>query len=263
MQITAVCNQKGGVGKTATVHGLGGALAEFGRRVVVVDLDPQGHLTAAHKRPHAEGDATLAAALAGEWEGPIEKLLTACDFEGPGSIELIATTPAMFLVGRALDQMRAREHRLGRLLRQLEALGVDHVVIDCPPTLDILTDNALACADGLVIPVQTEDTTIRALRLLLSQIAAVDGDLRDRPLHLHGLVVSLVRRPLPLLAQSVLAQLEALDGLPILATVAQSITIQEAPRAGKTVVEYAPDTEYAAAYREIARVVDNPEGQAA
>lgn len=254
MAITAIANQKGGVGKTATALNTAGALAELGRRVLLVDLDPQGHLTDALGIQSSERQESLAAALTGEWVGPLSDLVVEhSKTEAGGRLSLLPTTSAMFLVGRALDQMRARESRLDRLLRDLD---VDHVLIDCPPTLDILTDNALTAADGVLIPVQAEDSSMRALRLLLAQIDAVDADLRERPLNLHGLVVSQLRRPPSILARSVLDAFGALEDLPVIAVVPQSVTIAEAWRAGQPVVVTAPGSEHAEVYRLIARTID-------
>lgn len=172
-----------------------------------------------------------------------------------GRLDAIPNTLEMFTVGRTLDQMRAREQRLARVLSPL-ADSYDHILIDCPPSLDILTDNALTAADGVLIPVQAEDSSLKALRLLLAQVAAVDADLREHPLVLHGLVVSLLRRPETTLARSVLEQLAALPDLPVLATVPLSVTVTEAWRYGRTVVAYQPNSEHAEAYRKLARVLD-------
>jgi chromosome partitioning protein len=256
VQITTCVNQKGGVGKTATTVNVAGALAEFGRHVVLVDLDPQGHLTDALNIETADGPATLAAALTGAWAGPVANLVIEYSTTAAGGrIGVIPNALEMFTVGRTLDQMRAREHRLTRVLAGLGEEW-DHILIDCPPSLDILTDNALTATDGVLVPVQAEDNSLKALRLLLAQIEAVDADLRDRPLKLHGLVVSLLRRPPSTLARSVLEQLNGLSDLPVLATIPLSVTVTEAWRCGRTVVDYAPDSEHAANYRILAKAVD-------
>ncbi len=255
--VTAVTNQKGGVGKTATTINLGGALAEAGRNVLLVDLDPQGHLTDGLKveqAPVGDGTANLFRALVGEYTGSVADLIATHSTPG-GRLDVIPNCAEMFLAVRELDRQRAREHRLARLLSAVRGV-YDHVVLDAPPSLDILTDNALAAADGVLIPVQAEDSSLKALRLLLPQIASVDADLRETPLTLHGLVVNLLRRPASTLARSVLAELEQLDGLPILGTVPLSVTVTEAWRYGRTVVDYAPDSEHAQVYRALAKAID-------
>jgi len=260
-QITTVVNQKGGVGKTATAVNVAGALAESGRRVLVVDLDPQGHLTDALSLESAQAPATLAAALTGQWTGPVEELMSVhSTTDAGGAIVVIPNALEMFTVARDLDQMRAREQRLGRVLAGLDD-SWDHVLIDCPPSLDILTDNALTVADGVLVPVQAEDSSLKALRLLLSQIEAVDADLRSAPLLVHGLVVSLLRRPLSTLARTVLEQFATLEGLPVLATIPLSVTVTESWRVGRPVVDYAPESEHAGAYRTLAKVLDTARGE--
>ena len=129
------------------------------------------------------------------------------------------------------------------------------MLFDCPPSLDILTDNALTAADGVLVPVQAEDSSIKALRLLLAQIEAVDADLRETPLELHGMVVSMLRRPPSLLAKSVLEAFEAMP-LPVLTTVPLAVVVTEAWRVGQTVLAYAPESEHAEAYRTLAKVID-------
>lgn len=254
--ITAVTNQKGGVGKTATALNVAGALAEAGHNVLLVDLDPQGHLTdglGIDQAPAGEGSPNLYRALIGEYTGSIADLI-ASHSAPAGRLDLVPNCIEMFMAVRELDKQRAREHRLSRLLAAVRGI-YDHVLIDAPPSLDILTDNALAAADGVLIPVQAEDSSLKALRLLLPQIASVDADLRETPLELHGLVVSLLRRPPTKLAESVLSELEQLDGLPVLGTVPLGVVVTEAWRVGRTVVDYAPDSEHAQVYRALAKAL--------
>lgn len=262
--VTAVINQKGGVGKTATAAGVSGALAEAGRNVLLVDLDPQGHLTSAlglEGGPTGDGAANLYRALIGEYRGSPADLITTHS-QPAGRLDVIPTTVEMFLAVRELDRSRAREHRLSRLVDSVRGV-YDHVLIDAPPSLDVLTDNALTATDGVLIPVQAEDSSLKALSLLLPQIASVDADLRTTPLRLYGLVVSMLRRPPSILARSVLERLEGLAELPILGTVPLSVTVAEAWRAGTTVTAYAPDSEHAAAYRQIGETLEKARGEAA
>lgn len=256
-RITAVTNQKGGVGKTATSIGVAGALAEAGRNVLLVDLDPQGHLTDGLKVPQAPsgpGVANLYRALIGEHTGSLVDLAVTHS-EPAGRIDVVPNAFEMFMAVRDVDKVKAREQRLAKLLAQARG-AYDHVLIDPPPSLDILTDNALTAADGVLIPVEAEDSSLKALELLLPQIASVDADLRVKPLELHGLVVSRLRRPASLLAKSVLEEFANLDGLPVLATVPLGVVITEAWRYGRTPVDYASDSEHAEAYRTLAKVLD-------
>ena len=255
--VTACTNQKGGVGKTATTINVAGALAAAGRNVLVVDLDPQGHLTEGMKvfeAPSGEGQANLFRALIGEYTGSIADLIVSHS-QPAGQLDVIPNCLEMFVAVRELDKLRAREHRLQKVLAAVDGV-YDHVLIDCPPSLDILTDNALAAANGVLIPAEAKDSSLKALRLLLPQIASVDADLRDFPLTLHGLVVNLLRRPVPKVNQGPLDQLGSLDGLPLLGVVPVSVLIEEAWRFGKTVEEYAPQSEPAEVYREIAKVLE-------
>lgn len=255
MMITAVVNQKGGVGKTSTTLNVGAALAEDkGARVLLVDLDPQGHLTSALRLDQGNPSINLASALVEGATGPASQLVRS---HSP-RLDVIPTTVDMFLVGRKLDQLRAREHRLGRVLTGFRD-DYDHCLIDCPPALDTLTDNALTAADGVLIPVQAEDSSLHALHLLLAQIDAVEHELRDQALILHGLVVSMVERgpgggPRSNIGRTVITELEKLP-LPILATVPRGVTVTESWRLGKPVVSYSPSSEHAEAYRELAAVL--------
>lgn len=253
MKTTAVVNQKGGVGKTATTLNLGGALAESGQRVLLVDLDPQGHLTHALGMRDAEfGPGSLRTALVDGAAPPVP-------VRHSDRLALLATNVDMFTVARELDQLRARESRLARHLRAIGA-AYDHCLIDCPPTLDVLTDNALTAADGVLIPVQPEDSSLRALRLLLGQIEALEGSgLRETRLVLHGLVVSMLERGAggaarSNVSRSVVSELDRLP-LPVLATIPRGVLVAEAWRVGQPVVAYAPESEHAQLYRQLGKAL--------
>jgi chromosome partitioning protein len=160
----------------------------------------------------------------------------------------------MFLVARELDRLRMREVRLARLLEQV-ADDYDHALIDCPPALDALTDNALAAADGVLIPVQPERSSVRALRLLLDQIQTLETQLRRAPIELHGTVPSCYRRPLSVVSRTVMTELDELS-LPVLAHLPLSVTVTEGWEAGQPVTITAPKSEQAGQYRIVARALD-------
>ena len=258
VRITSVLNQKGGVGKTGLAVGTAGALAERGRRVLLVDLDPQGHLTVeALGLDEADPDGpTLAAALIGSHRGATRDLVVRhSTTPAGGELAVLPHALSMFTAGRELDKLPAREWRLTRILEDL-AQDYDHCILDCPPALDILTDNALAAAHGVVIPVQPERTSMRALGLLLDQIDALETALRRPRLQIHGLVPSVYRRQGGQLAKSVLAEYEQLDHLPILAYLPLAAVVTEAWDAGVPVTSHAPNSAHAAAYRTVAEALD-------
>ncbi len=259
--ITAVVNQKGGVGKTSTTINLGGALALAGHRVLLVDLDPQGHLTVALKLAARDG-LLLSDGLLGKLAPDMARRLavTHSDADNGGRLDVLPTCNEMLLISPLMYQLKAREVRLKRLLAGLDK-DYDHILIDCPPSLDVLTDNALAAADGVVIPVQLEDSTVRALKLLFAQIDDIEESVRTEPLTIHGMVASMVERgaggqPRSNIARSVLADLEELDGVPVLAQVPRGVPLTEAWREGEALATYAPDTEHAAAFTVVAKVLE-------
>lgn len=265
MKTTGVVQQKGGVGKTGLTVGAAGALAERGRRVLVGDLDPQGHATAvALKLARVPQDQpSLAAALAGEFDGPAEQLVVRHSTTAAGGVlDVLPTSLKMFTAARDLDKRPDRERQLGRILDEL-APHYDDCLLDGPPALDILTDNILAAADGLLIPVQPDDTSIEALKILFGQIRALERALRREPARLHGLVPSNFRRPLSLIDKSVMETLRQIDGIPVITELPLAAVVKEAWRAGQPVVSFdrGTDTESAAAYRAVADVLDRAAGR--
>ncbi len=270
-RITAVLNQKGGVGKTGLTAGTGGALCERGRRTLLVDLDPQGHLTTeALGLDEADPNKpNLAAALAGEFPGPTSELIVRhSQSESGGCLDVLPHCVSMFLVVRKLHAARSPEHRLTRALQQLEGM-YDHVLIDCPPSLDVLTDTALVAADGMLIPVQPSNTSLRALRLLIEQVAVIEDELELPRRELHGMVPGVYRRPLSGIARYKMAELEEYgvgDGdvppLPILAHLPLAAAVEEAWLSGQTLTDYQPSAPIADAYRRIALHLDLAAGLA-
>ncbi|MFF5265311.1 ParA family protein [Actinomadura viridis] len=251
MYTLAVMNQKGGVGKTAVTINLGAALAEKGYRVLLVDLDPQGHLTEACGVPETTAPATLAKTLLADADKltteDVRLLLT----PWRDRVDVIATNIDAFLLERELYRMRGVEWRLQRVLEHVESLDVyDACVIDCPPSLGVLTDNALVAAGQALVPVQSEDSALRALRLLLEQVATMQAELRVQ-IDLLGMVVNLFDKRRGQIVTSTLETLRTMS-LPILGVVADRTAIREAWRAGLPVVEYAPDSPSAVTFRELA-----------
>jgi chromosome partitioning protein len=172
--IAAICNQKGGVGKTALTINLGAALAEEGKKVCLIDLDPQGHLTEGVGMKHLyleEGD-NLYKALTNHKDNA-EKLILPVPHE---KFDLIPSNYEMMLAEQTLFMTRNREHKLRALLSEIK--GYDWVLVDCPPNLGNLTGNALNAARLVIIPIQAETTSVRALDLLFDQIESIEQGLK-------------------------------------------------------------------------------------
>jgi chromosome partitioning protein len=180
MRVWAVANQKGGVGKTTTAISLGGLLAERGERVLLVDLDPHGSLSAylGHDpetvTPSAYDLFQLAAA--GEPVGRLPGLLKPSCVEG---MDLLCASTALATVERQLGARPGMGRVVHELLKGLSET-YDRVLIDCPPMLGVLVVNALAAAERLIIPVQTEFLALKGLDRMLSSLAMIERSRRDR-----------------------------------------------------------------------------------
>jgi chromosome partitioning protein len=171
----AICNQKGGVGKTTLTINLGAALADAGERVLLLDLDPQGHLTegVGFQQLYLEASPTIQDCLVGNRGTKLQDLIRKHPSE-PFSV--IPASFHLMLAEQQLFMARNREHKLKGLLSQLGD-EFDWILIDCPPSLGNLTDNALNAARQVVVPIQAEATSVRALELLFDQIESIEKGL--------------------------------------------------------------------------------------
>lgn len=256
MDIYNLVNQKGGVGKTASTIGLGGALADAGERVLLVDLDPQGHLTDALGVPESPDEATLAQAILGEYEGHPRELVVPYRER----LHVLPTALDMFLLDRGLYMSQGREHRLARVLDQLEE-DYDVCLIDCPPSLGATTDTALIAArarpghrGGLIVPVEAEDSSIRALRLLLRQVGSLSRVMNVN-IDVLGLVPSRFDMRDGAMVTSMLEAFRAMGKPPVIAEIRKRTAIREAWRAKVPITEYAPTSDASTWYRDLAKVV--------
>lgn len=257
MRIVAVVNQKGGVGKSATTLNLGAALAEMGRRVLVVDLDPQGHLTRALGMPEASGDANLAKALMGQWAGELSELVTPYR----ENLMVIPNSQDMFLLEPQMYAKTGREYLLSLLLDAMRP-AFDYALIDCPPSLAALTDNALVAArtddertGHVLIPVEAEDSSLDALRLLLRQINTLQGVL-GITVRIAGLAVNKYDSRRGRVATSTLKAYQEHKSLDVLEIIGDRKEIREGWRLHKPVVVHAPDSEAAGWYRNLAKEIE-------
>jgi chromosome partitioning protein len=247
-RIIAIANQKGGVGKTTTVVNLGVILAEMGNKTLAVDMDPQGALSVGLGVDGLGLDDTIHTAMA-DPEFPISSIVypirTSLDLI-PANIELAYTE--MELIG----EMR-REYLLKRVLEPLVSL-YDFVLIDSPPSLGLLTVNALCASQEVLIPMQCEYFAMRGIRLLLDAIERVKARVNPA-LELLGILPTLYSTG-TIHAREVLDEIQSVFGQKVFDVVVyKSIRFAEASVASQAIVEYASRHKGADAYRKLARMV--------
>lgn len=246
-RVIAMCNQKGGVGKTTTTINLAAALAEYGRRVLVVDFDPQGAASVGLGiNPH-ELELTVYNLLM-DRNARLEEVVRSTGVEGldllPANIDLSAAE--VQLVGEV-----ARESILSRVLRP--ALDdYDVVLVDCQPSLGLLTVNALTAAHGVLIPLECEFFALRGVALLVETIDKVRDRLNPR-LEVDGILATMYDAR-TLHAREVVARVHEAFGDTLLQTViGRTVKFPDATVAAEPITSYAPTHAGAIAYRQLAR----------
>ncbi|MGH9081040.1 MAG: ParA family protein [Acidimicrobiales bacterium] len=247
--VLAVANQKGGVAKTTTVHSLGAASAEEGRRTLVVDLDPQACLTYSLGFDPDGLDRSLHDVFV-QRAGLADVILPV---PGVGSLDLVPAT--IDLAGSEVHLLTrtGREHVLERALAPVVD-RYDLVLIDCPPSLGVLTINGLTAADGVLIPLQCEALSHRGVGQLLETIEDVRA-FANRGLSVRGIIATMyddrTRH-----ARHIIEEVEARYGIAVLQPpVRKSIRFAEAPARGKSILQHAPSSPGAIAYRQLARTI--------
>ncbi len=247
--VVALCNQKGGVGKTTTAINLGAALAEYGRRVLLVDFDPQGALSVGLGVNPMELDRTVYNLLM-ERDVRLEDVLLETDVAGmdllPSNIDLSAAE--VQLVGEV-----AREQTLQRVLRRALP-DYDVVLVDCQPSLGLLTVNALTAAHGVIIPLECEFFALRGVALLIQTIEKVRERLNPE-LELEGILATMYDSR-TLHGREVLARVVEAFGDRVFHTVInRTVRFPETTVAGEPITSYAGTSAAAQAYRDLAKEV--------
>ncbi len=245
--VIAVANQKGGVAKTTTVHALGAALAERGRRVLLVDLDPQACLTYATGIDPEKGDGSMHDVMLGRANiadivipiGDLRLAPSSIDLAG-SEIHLLTKTGREYVLARALRPERDR---------------YDYLLIDCGPSLGILTINGLTAANDVIVPFQTETLSHRAVGQLLETIDDVRHYTNEDLALLGGVATMFDGRTL--LARRVLAEVREIHGITVLEPpIPRSVRVAEAPGRGKSILEHAGRSKSAEAYRALAATIE-------
>lgn len=245
-RVIAVANQKGGVGKTTTAVNLAASLAAAERRVLAVDADPQGNLTSGLGRKTRESRPSLYDALIDQ--RPIEELLV------PTDLEHLTLVPAdRNLTGAEVELvgLLAREYRLKEALAPVRG-NYDFVIVDCPPSLGLLTVNALAAADTVLIPLQCEYYALEGVSELTSTLQRVKRVLNP-DLEIEGVVLTMVDERTNL-TQQVISEVRAHFKDKVFKTqVPRSVRLAEAPSFGKPALLYDIRSRGAEAYLQLAR----------
>ncbi len=255
--ILAVANQKGGVAKTTTVASLGAALAELGRRVLLVDLDPQACLSfSLGLDPDALGVSVHEVLLG---QAPASRAITPTQ-DGP---DLLPATIDLAGCEAMLLTRTGREYALRTALQDLaENTSYDDVLVDCPPSLGVLTINGLTAADELLIPLQCETLSHRGVGQLLDTVADIRR-LTNRGLRVLGVLPTLYDSR-TLHARDVLDDINDRYGLAVLEPpIPRSVRFAEAPAAGRSVLTTARRLRGSQAYRELAARMVAQRSQAA
>ncbi|MCT1789831.1 ParA family protein [Dermabacter hominis] len=246
-RIISMVNQKGGVGKTTSVINLGAALAELGRKVLLVDLDPQGALSAGTGINSYELDLTVYNLL-------LERDHDIRDAIQPTTTENMEILPANIDLSAAEVQLVnevAREMALARVLRPVVG-DYDIILIDCQPSLGLLTVNALAASDGVIIPLGAEYFALRGVALLVETIEKVQDRINPR-LEMDGILITMFD-PRTLHAREVVARVvEAFPDKVFHTAINRTVKFPDASVAAEPITTFASNNKGADAYRQLAR----------
>jgi len=247
-RIICICNQKGGVGKSATAINLASYLAAMSRSVLLIDTDPQANATSGLGIKTKREAENLYHTLLGQIciDNIIKKTkIFGCDII-PSCPDLAGTTVELI----EADQ---REFRLKKSLESIKS-QYDYILIDCPPSLDLLTINGLVAAKEVLIPVQCEYYALEGLSQLLNTIDLVKENLQEN-LQILGIVLTMFDRRNRLSHQVAKEVRRHFPGKVFEAVIPRSVSLAEAPSFGQSILQYAPESKGAKAYRLLAKEI--------
>lgn len=247
-KILAIINQKGGVGKSTTAVNLAAALGAAGKEVLLVDLDPQGNATSGYGIDKRDIDQCVYNVLLGET--PVEEVILAQVGKG---VDVLPSTISLAGAEVELVNEMARENRLKNALGSLRG-RYDYILIDCPPSLGLLTINALVAADKLLIPIQCEFYALEGVTKLLDSMKRVKSVLNPS-LDIYGIVLTMFDARTNL-SKQVVDEVRSFFGDTVFETVIpRTVKLSEAPSYGQPVLDYAPENKGTEAYNELAQEV--------
>ena len=250
-RVFVVANQKGGVGKTTTAVNIAAGLAMGGLSVLLIDLDPQGNASTALGIDHQRGTPGSYEVLIGN--DPIADHVQLSP-EAP-TLHVLPATVDLAAAEIELVSVVARENRLNRALsRYLKDSSIDYVFLDCPPSLGLLTLNALVAAGEILIPIQCEYYALEGVSQLMNTISVVKGELNDE-LELSTVILTMYDARTRLAAQVADEVRTHFASQTLPGVIPRSVRISEAPSYGRTVLSYQPDSTGAKCYLEAAREI--------
>ena len=248
VRVTACTNQKGGVGKTTTVVNLAAYLALSGISTLVIDIDPQGNATSGLGIDRRALERSVYDVLIDR--APLDEVIVGTAVDG---LDLMPSSPALSGAEIELVDVPARERRLAASLAELNG-RYERVLIDCPPSLGLLTVNALTAADGVLIPIQTEYYALEGLSQLVNTIRLVREELNPR-LEIDGVLLTMYDARTNLSAQVAAEVRRHMDGTVFETVVPRSVRLSEAPSHGLPIALYDPSSRGAHAYDNLAAEV--------
>ncbi len=248
-RIIAIANQKGGVGKSTTAVSLGAALADIGYRVLVVDLDPQGNASTGMGIRHEAREITVYDVVVAE--APVTEAIVQTPVE-----RLHAIPSTIDLAGAEIELVSqfSREGRLKKALGDVREGMYDFILMDCPPSLGLLTVNALTAAEELIVPIQCEYYALEGLGQLLRNVSLVQQNINPG-LRLSGIVMTMFDPRTKLSEQVVQEVRNYFDDLVYDVIIPRTVRLSEAPGYGQPITVYDPRSKGAESYRELAREV--------
>lgn len=247
--IIAMANQKGGVGKTTSTINLGACLAEAGRKVLLVDLDPQGALTAGIGVHYEDVDLTI-------YDVMIDNNTTihqAIHTTGVPGLDVVPANIDLSAAEIQLVNEVGREQVLARALRPVVS-DYDFIILDCQPSLGLLTVNALACAHGVIIPMECEYFSLRGLALLTDTVEKV-ADRLNFDLEILGILVTMFDRRTSHAREVMSRVVEVFEDRVFDTVITRTVRFPETSVAGEPIITWAPSSQGAAQYRNLAKEV--------